>query len=99
MQVTLLVCLILVSLSAVLPQTQEEGMLDILTDVGKSIMINSIKSHVNCPDTCLEPLYYCYRGFIAQCRYGPLSWFLMIGLPLIIIGIAIGVWYYRRKRR
>ena len=95
MKVTLLASYILVCPFAVLPQTHE-SMRDILQEVGKN---NSIKSHANCPDTCLDPFYYCYRGVIAQCRYSGLSWFLMIGLPIIIIGIAIGVWYYRRKRR
>ena len=98
MKVTLLASFILVCPSAVLLQTYET-MLDILKDAGKNIVINSIKSHANCPDTCLDPLYCCYRGVIAQCRYSGLSWFLMIGLPIIIIGITIGVWYYGRKRR
>merc|ERR1712189_145154 len=83
------------------PDTDEGGLRDGLKDLGKSVITNTIGSGINCyASTCHAPFYYCDSSNIIRttCRYTGLTWFLMIGLPLIVIGIIAGVWYWRKKR-
>ena len=76
-----------------MPQNDNEKVdRDNLKDLARTMIIKNL----NCQSTCLPPLYYCHTTGTLDvvCRYTGLTWFLMIGLPLVIIGAGVGFWYY-----
>ena len=101
MKLSIAVSVILIGSCMAMPQSDDEkGVRDTLKDLGKALVTNAVSSNLECHSDCLPPLYYCHQTgtFKAVCRYTGLTWFLMIGLPLIIIGAGVGIWYYRKKR-
>merc|ERR1719300_751608 len=72
-----------------------------LTNTIKKATGNAAKSLVDCQKTCHGPLYYCDSRLMitTRCRYTSLTWFLIIGLPLIIILILVGIFVWRKKRQ
>merc|ERR1711915_1033193 len=70
-----------------------------LTNTIKKATGNAAKSLVDCQKTCHGPLHYCDSRLMitTRCRYTSLTWFLIIGLPLIIILILVGVFVWRKK--
>ena len=51
-------------------------------------------------DSCPKPFQYCDTRAImsTRCRYTAGTWFLMVGVPLIVIGAVVGGVYYMKKR-
>merc|ERR1711862_611469 len=102
MKVCIAVSVLLLGVCLAKPQTsnEEKGFRDTVKDTAKDLLGNVVTTNINCAANCLPPFYYCHTttAFISHCRYSGLTWFLMIGLPLILIGIAGGVWYYKRHR-
>ena len=51
-------------------------------------------------DSCPKPFQYCDTRLIlsTRCRYTAGTWFLMVGLPIIAIGLIIGVAYYMKNK-
>merc|ERR1711971_227456 len=93
---------LLLGLSSALPSPEEGGLRDTLTDLIKTKAAGAFGSLLDCQSSgCLPPFYYCdsRNVLVTKCRFSALTWFLMIGLPLIVIGVVVGVWYYRKKRR
>merc|ERR1711942_228327 len=102
MKLSIAVSVLLIGSCMAMPQSDDEkGLRDTIKDLGKTVITNAVASNLEChSDNCLPPFYYCHTTgtLSAVCRYTGLTWFLMIGLPLIIIGAGVGIWYYRKKR-
>merc|ERR1712025_1182325 len=98
MKLCIAVSVLLLGVCLAKPQTSNDD--KGLRETAKNVLGNVVTTNINCAATCLPPFYYCHTTslLISHCRYSGLTWFLMIGLPLILIGIAGGVWYYKRHR-
>ena len=92
--------LVLLSCCTAIPKASpdEPGFRETLLNTVKDKATEAFSSALDCQTAgCLPPLYYCHTGLKSHCRYTPLTWFLMIGLPLIAIGIVATIWYYKIK--
>merc|ERR1711862_321439 len=102
MKLCVAVSVLLLGVVLAKPQTSndDKGLRETAKDAVKDVLGNVVTTNINSAATCLPPFYYCHTTslLISHCRYSGLTWFLMIGLPLILIGIAGGVWYYKRHR-
>merc|ERR1739842_238110 len=108
MKLSIAVSILLIGSCLAMPQEDDKGFRDTAKDVAKDLaktfdrreylakLKTALGSIIDCQTRCLPPLYYCHttETFHQVCRYAKLSWFLMIGLPLIIIGGGVGFWYY-----
>ena len=99
--------LLLVSFSLALPKnsTSKDILGKVQGKVGKAIKSNVAKMCIGTgmsglKSTCPKPLQYCDMRIplTPRCRYNGGAWFLFIGLPLMVIGIIIGVVVYIKKR-
>merc|ERR1712098_545381 len=86
----LLFCFLFLSFSQVspLPGDKTEFVKKTVKDVTKK----GIQSMAECAKTCnVGAFYWCDPMLVVRtrCRFTPLTWFLMIGLPLIILGIVV----------
>ena len=96
--------LLLVSFSSAFPKDNPDNELLGMVQgmLGKAVKRNIDKMCLGTGlmNTCPKPLQYCDMRIplMICCRYNGGAWFLFIGVPLIVIGIIIGVVFYVQKR-
>ena len=98
-----LILLLAVGFSTSLPMASpgEGGIRNTLTKAVKDKAAKAVSSKLEClASNCHGPFYYCSSRYVftTRCRFTALTWFLMIGLPLIVIGIIVGVYLYKKRR-
>ena len=99
----ILLLLLAVGFSTPLPKASpaDGGLRSTLSKTLKDKTAKAVSSKLEClASNCHGPFYYCSsrRVVTTSCRYTAFTWFLMIGLPFIIIGIIVGVYLYKKRR-
>ena len=83
------------------PSPAEGGLRNTITKAVKDKAAKAVSSKLEClASNCHGPFYHCSSRYVVttRCRYTAFTWYLMSGLPFLVIGIIVGVYLYKKRR-